>query len=169
MGYNERVAKHPDVPNPATLDLIFEHVKDAPEKQGQDLSDLDAKAMEVFAGASVILGAGALIDAKQVGSWPTLLLIVALIVYIVMAILSYLVLHTSELRGSRYADTLWEDFKADPPEVLKLGIVTKVAKDYAHNFKIIKRKARLIDAALFLTAIEAISVALAVLSSRLVP
>ena len=169
LRYNERMPKDPDVPNPATLDLIFEHVKDAPEKQLQDLVDLDTKAMQVFAGASVILGAGALIDTKHGGGLSTTFLIVALAAYLVIAFLSFRGLRTRQLRGSRYADTLWKDFKDDLPEVVKLGIVTKVAEDYAYNRDVVIRgKAKLLNVALYLTALEAMFVATAVLISRLV-
>jgi len=157
-----------DVPNAATLDLIFDHVKDAPEKQGQDLTDLDSKAMQVFAGASVILGAGALIDTKHGGGWSTALLIGALTIYGAMAFFSYVNLRTVELRGSRYADTLWDDFKEDSPDDIKLGVVLKVAEDYRYNREILKNKANGLNLALFLTALEAMFVAGAVLSSRLV-
>jgi len=71
------------------------------------------------------------------------------------------------MRGSRYGDTLWDDFKDDPPEVVKLGIVLKIKDDYAHNNRLIKEKAQTLDLGLFLTALEAICVAAAVLASRL--
>lgn len=74
----------------STLDLIFEHVKDAPEKQLQDVTDLDAKYVQVFAGASVILGAGALIDPKHGGNWPTAFLALPLGIYLVMAVVSFI-------------------------------------------------------------------------------
>jgi hypothetical protein len=153
--------------NPETLDLIFEHVKDAPEKQLQDVTALDSKYVQVFAGASVILGAVALIDPKHGGTWPTILVAVALGIYLVMAVVSFIHLRTVTLNGSRYGDTLWDDFKDDPPEDVKLGIVLKVKEDYAHNTRLIQGKAKTLNAGLFLTAVEAICVAGAVLASRM--
>ena len=70
--------------------------------------------------------------------------------------------------ASRYADTLWDDFKEDSPDDIKLGVVLKVAEDYRYNREILKNKANGLNLALFLTALEAMFVAGAVLSSRLV-
>jgi len=156
------------IPNSdVTLDLIFEQVKDAPEKQLKDVTALDAKCIQVFAGASVILGAGALIDTRHGGTWPTVLVGAALIVYLVVALLSFMSLKTIKLHGSRYADTLWADFKDDSPETIKRAIVKKVGQDYAYNQTLIARKATWLDVGLLLTAIEAICIAGAVLGSRL--
>lgn len=153
--------------NPDTLDLIFEHVKDAPEKQLQDVTDLDSKYVAVFAGASVILGAGALIDPSRGGAWPTVLLAAALGIYLLMAVVSFVHLKPITLHGSRYGDTLWDDFKDLAPQDVKLGIVLKIREDYAHNHGLIQGKASTLSLGLFLTAFEAICVAGAVLGSRL--
>lgn len=150
-----------------TLDLIFEHVKDAPEKQVEDVGAIDAKFIQVFAAASVLLGAIALVDSKHGDAWGTRLTVVALALYLVMAVVSFIHLRPITLHGARYADTLWDDFENDEPAVLKKGIVLKVKEDYAYNRTLIEKKARTLKLGLALTAGEAVLVAIAVLISRL--
>ena len=47
--------------NPESLNLIFETTKDAPERQLHDVEAMDAKAVQVFAAASIIIGLATLI------------------------------------------------------------------------------------------------------------
>src|SRR5690242_7430956 len=125
------------VPNAQTLDLNFEYVRDAPEKQLQDVTDLDSKYYQVFAGASVIIGAAALVNPSRGGPWVTGLAAVALAAYLVLAVISFVYLRTVKLHGSRYGGTPWDDFKSDTPRDVKLGIVLKIQDDYAFNRTVI--------------------------------
>jgi len=155
------------VPNPETLDLIFEHVRDLPERQFQDVVDMDAKFVQAFAAASVVIGAAALVNAANHPQVTTVLLVAALLCYGAMAVVSFLHLRPIGMHGSRYGDTLWDDFKDDSPADIKLGIVLQVKDDYGFNSDKIKDKARTLNIGLILTGVEAVLVASAVIVSRL--
>jgi hypothetical protein len=52
------------VPDEETLELLYEHAAAGPTRQNETVEAIDAKAVQVFSAASVVLGLGAFITTQ---------------------------------------------------------------------------------------------------------
>lgn len=155
------------IPPPGTLDLIYQHIKDAPERQGQDWRDLDTKAVQTLAVASVVMGLAGVSSAQHHALPATILLFVALAAYVTAAVCAGRALWPVAYEPARYATTLWDDFSWRPPDEVKHGLVEGIAEEYKTNLATLARKGRAVKLAMVATTAVVVLVVAAVLADRI--
>lgn len=134
--------------SPQTVEFIYQHIKDAPERQGQDWRDLDTKLFQVFTAAAVVLGLGGVAAAQRNGTAGAILLLIALVAFLIAvgAVLSQL--RPLKIELSRQGDTMWPtSWQADPYWIEK-GVIENVTAAYAKNRARLKCKAIALKVAL---------------------
>ena len=72
-----------DKPNPKTMEVLYDFLKDAPERQIENAASLDSKMVQIFGAASLVIG---LVSFSSGGLAPkdwtvTLLLVSSLLAY----------------------------------------------------------------------------------------
>jgi len=155
--------------DPKTVETIFDLVKNIPERQLDNANTLDTKMVQVFSAAGVVIGllglsSGALGEAP----WITTCLISALFFYSVTAFTAFLHLRPKPFRRSLHGDSLWNETWQLTQIEVQHTVIADVAKAYSHNRLLLSKKARTLSIAVFATAIEVVSVGLALLLSRFV-
>jgi hypothetical protein len=150
---------------PGTLEFIFDRIKDAPLQQIEQVRALDAKMVQVFTGASVLLGLS-IFSGHDGGRWVTALLIAALVAYICTAGKSLLELRPVQLRFAGYGATLWSEHYDEDVTAIKVAIVTDITGGSQENQKVIDCKANLLYAALIATSLQATLIAVSLVVSR---
>jgi hypothetical protein len=139
--------------DPAILQALYNHVKEAPERQLADARDLDSKMVQVFGVASIVIGLAGLSDrGLEGGDAVTAILIFALLSYAAAAGFAVLDLWPREFWRSLHADTLWKEYWQDAPEKTQHALVANIASAYEHNRDLLTHKAYLIQRALVATA-----------------
>jgi phage shock protein PspC (stress-responsive transcriptional regulator) len=156
----------PEVP-PGTLDLIYEHIKDAPDQQSSDWRDLDSKAVQVLAVASVVMGLAGVSSSQHRALPATILLFMALAAYVAAAVFAARGVWPRAYEPARFAATLWEDFWQYPPDEVKHGLVEGIAEAYQRNDVALNRKVAAVKVAMLATAAEVVLVVAATLADRL--
>jgi len=153
---------------PETLDFIFQVVKGAPERELRDLEALDAKMVQIFGAASIVIGLAGVSSTSQGSTSPVSgLLVAALLAYFATAALSFFHLRLRDFRRSLHADVLWKElWQFDVSEIQHI-LVEDVSVAYSHNKLVLHEKGRTILAALVLAGIEVALVGVAIIWSRL--
>lgn len=152
--------------NPETLDFILETTKAGPEGQARDFDALDAKTINVFSAASVIIGLASF--ARDFGDWPTTVLFgMALAAYAVVVGGVILAVKVREFRFTSHASNLWSMYQHAEPEAIKRALAQDIAETYDENNVIIKRKALGARVAVFATAGESLFVGAGLLLARI--
>ncbi len=152
--------------NPESLDLILELTKGGPESQLRDADALDAKTVQVFAAASIVIGLATLVGDRG-GTVSTVLLLLALGSFVVSVGAAVVGLLVRVFRKSYQADYLLGHFWARPAQDLKHSVVADIAAAYSHNKTVIETKARAAQVAVIMTGLEALLVGLALVVARL--
>ena len=152
--------------NPESLDLILELTKGGPESQLRDVDALDAKTVQVFAAASIVIGLATLVGDRG-GTASTVLLLLALGSFAVSVGAAAVGLFVRDFRKSYQADYLWGHFWDRPAQELKHSVVADIAAAYSHNKTVIETKARAAQVAVIMTGLEALLVGLALVVARL--
>ena len=135
--------------NPETLDFIYQHTRDAPEAQMRDVEALDAKMVQVFSAASVVVGlAGLAVSRVEGNTVAASLLMAALAAYMVTTAFALLHLRVRRVRRSFQADALWPDWWDRQPVALKHGLVKDISEAYAFNNGLMRQKRRTLQGAL---------------------
>lgn len=153
-----------DEPPPGTVDVIYDHLKDVAEKQFGDQSNLDGKMMQVFAVASVVMGLTGLSGAgaiKNIAVGVTLGL--ALLAYICVAVITGVEYRVKKFEALRFGSSLWEEEWDQPPEQVKLAVISRVKDAYDGNKRILEGKSALLGRGLIATAAEVVLVVAAVI------
>ncbi len=150
-----------------TLTFIYEHIKDAPERQAQDWRDLDSKLIQVFGAASVVLGLGGLAGAQHHSLAGTLLLLLALAAFALVAAAAFIQLRPQQFAYGRFGDTLWPNSWMDSPSIIRHGIVEVITEASATNKRVFADKATALKVVLAATSAEVALVIGAVLVDRL--
>lgn len=153
------MAEPPSELTDETLDLLFDLVREAPDKQVAVGDVHDAKAFKFGAAASVLLGFVALVDVPGKLLWG-----------IVMSYVIVLgsVLWTVRPRGYhvvRHADSLWEQHWNETPRAIKHAVVAEAANAYKTNRALLRSKLSGLVFAVVALGIEAIFVAITVLDA----
>src|SRR5215203_2944995 len=97
-----------NTPDDKTVEFIFEYTKDAPERQARDIDSLDTKMVQVFSAASVVVGLVG-VSGNNLGNTPAAnpLLALAVISYVVAAVVALFHLSPKEQRRSLHVEDLW--------------------------------------------------------------
>jgi hypothetical protein len=148
----------------ATVELIYEHTKDSPSDQLHDSEQLDTKTTAVFAAATVAIGlAGRL---PENGRLVELCVYLAVGLWALTALATVLVVRTRSFARTLQADDLYPEYGAHEPEQFKRLLVRDAARAYNGNRAVLKRKARLFNAAVYATGLEGLFIVLALVLSR---
>jgi hypothetical protein len=161
----------PTIEDNDTRRLIYEHLKDAPERQLVDTNDLDAKAATLFAAASVVmglasfgnLGAG---STGRIAGAVTTLLILAAMAFAVTAAAALLHLRPVDHSRTVYAKTLSADFRDKPAPELQEWLIRQVGRAWEFNEPINKRKAKTLEWIVVGLGLEVLLVVAALIVSR---
>jgi uncharacterized membrane protein YcjF (UPF0283 family) len=135
------------IKDPETRRLLYEHLKDAPERQLADTNDLDGKAATLFGAASIIMGLASFgnLGTSSTGAIAcaiTALLVCAVVAYAATAVAALVHLRPVEHRRTTYAQTLQSDFRDKPPAELQEWLIRQARRAWEFNDKVGKRKAR---------------------------
>jgi hypothetical protein len=158
----------PKEPEPETVQLIYEHIKDAPQQQFETVKALDDKMVKVFTAAGVVIGlAGLSSQSLKGGIWVNLTLLGALVAFIATAALALYHLRPISIALSRHAGTLWENSSHLPIDQVRRQLIKSISRSNAYNEGVLRRKTKILTYALASTSLEVILVGAAVIASRL--
>ncbi len=155
----------------ATRDLIYDRLKDAPERQLADNNDLDGKAATLFGAASVVMGLvsfGSLggNSKGQIAGAITTLLIGAGISYVITVVAALVHLWPVDQERTVFAKTLQTNFKDRKPAELQEWIIRQAAQAWEFNENVTKRKGRTLEWIAGGLGAEVILVVIALIVSR---
>lgn len=154
--------------DPETIKLIFEHVRDAPERQAEDATRLDAKAAQVLtAGGVALTVAGVANPAVGTGGWALFFLVCAVYTYCWVALYAVRAIWIRGFDETRHADTLWDKYRQYDVTEIQVRLIESPKKAYEHNFALICEKGANIIPAMKFLGIEVAFVALATIFARL--
>jgi hypothetical protein len=142
-----------------TEQLIYEHIKEAPQRQMETADKLDDKMLRVFGAASVLIGLLGLSSASPLG-WGTVLLALPLIPYAVTAYCALRHLAPKRfLRGERAVElpTKWKEPVGDVRRALINDIGTACGK----NDEVLQEKAQYVRIGIISTSVEVVLVLVA--------
>lgn len=154
-----------------TRRLLYEHLKDIPERQLADTNDLDGKAATLFAAASVVMG---LVSFGTLGSGTTgriagavtTLLILAVVAYAVAAVAALIHLRPVQHRRTGYGKTLATNFRDRPASELQEWLIRQAGQAWEHNEPINARKGRTLEWIVVGLGVEVLLVVAALIVSR---
>lgn len=141
-----------------TLDFIYQHVVDSPERQLKAADSADSKLVQVFAAASIVLGV-----VLATRTLPTGYVIAVAVCYALAAGAAGYGLWTREFKIARYPAVLWNSYRTDTPRNIKIKLVRKIAKNHSHNCDQLHDKARALQFVVGATALEALIFALGII------
>jgi hypothetical protein len=161
----------PEALEPGVRDFLFEYLKDAPERQLQDASDLDGKMVGLFGAASVVIGLvsiGNLGGSGKSSGAVTGVLIAAAACYVLAAIAALVHLVPVTLRRALHADTLRPAAAAHhkSKDVVVDFLLGSIETAYAKNKDKLRRKGWTLLAVTILLGLEVTMVAAALVASR---
>lgn len=139
--------------DPATLDLIYEVTRQGPPNQFREAETLDAKIVQIFAAASVVLGLAAVAGDMVIG-----FLVLAVIAYVAVAGATLWGIWIRKTKRPFHSDTLLEDFWKDSAADVRYALAYELPEMYSHNQRIIDDKATAAKLAIIATAVEVAAV-----------
>ena len=149
--------------NQDSLEFILDHIREAPEKQIQTAEALDAKMIQIFVSASIVIGlAGLSSSSLSTERWVIWALIGALFAYIPLAVVTLLAIGPKEMRRNLQADVLWPDYVKYEVADIKEVLAQDTSEAYAFNKTVLADKANTMRITLTLTALEVIFVGIAI-------
>ncbi len=152
-------------PYKETIDLIYDRLSGVAEAQLGDQSDLDGKMVQVFTGASVVMGFSGLTAATATSN-PVLVatfLGLALAAYVLVAVATGLVIWTAKFQVLRFGSSLWEEEWDQTAEQVKRAVISRVKTAYDTNLEILNDKGNLLKWGIVSTGIEVAFVAVAII------
>lgn len=141
---------------PETLDFIFSASRETLPKQTEAAVGMDAKAIQVFAVASVVIGLAAAGGIRT--SAPRALGVLLVAAYVVAAVTSLMTLWVRQFRVSDGTEQLWRNYWADPVDEIKHALIADVADGEVENRGLLAHKRQLLGYAIGATAVESVLV-----------
>jgi hypothetical protein len=155
--------------NEDTVNLIFEIIRDNPERQVADAKDLDTKMIQVFSAASVVIGLVSFAGRPSNHSWWIDVLTGGLLFfYGATALVAFMHLRARKFRRNLYASNLWRDAWDRTPTEIKHALIVDISEAYVHNKPILNQKGRFIQIAVVTTGVEVALVGLVLLMPHVV-
>ena len=149
--------------NRESLEFILEHIRDAPDKQIQAAEALDAKMIQIFVSASIVIGLAGLSGISlSTERWVIWALIGALFAYIPLAVVTFVALGPKEMRRNIQADVLWPDYARYEVADIREVLAQDTSDAYAFNRRMLIGKSDAMKKTLTLAAIEVIFVGIAI-------
>lgn len=146
-----------------TLDLIYEVTRQGPVDQLRRAETLDAKIVQVFASASVVIGLTGVAPEKVAREW---FLYLALGAYGVVAVATLVGIWVRSHWHVFHSDTLLDDFWAESVTDTKYALASEFPIVYAKNRSILDRKGWATRVAIIATGVEVMAVGLLIISAR---
>ena len=148
--------------NQDSLEFILDHIRAAPEKQIQAMDTLDAKMIQFFISASIVIGLAGLSSASGTARWEVIPLALALLAYVSVAAVAIIHLWPRDIRWNLHADSLWPEYGQYDVEDIREVLAQDTSKAYAFNKRVLDAKANTILKALIGTGLEVIFVGIAI-------
>jgi hypothetical protein len=153
--------------NPETVEVIFDLVKDTPERQIDSATTLDTKMVQVFGTAGIVIALLSFSSSKWSQEWwITICLVGSLIFYIATALVAFVHLQPKLFKRSLHGDTLWANTWDLSKTQIHHTLIADVADAYRHNKPILARKSQTLSIAIVTTSVEVALVGAALLLSR---
>jgi hypothetical protein len=124
-----------------TVEFIFEHTKEAPERQSRDIDALDAKMVQVFGAASVVIGLVG-VSNENLGNSGAVNALLALAVasYIVAAATALFHLYPKEQRRSLHVEDLWPKAWNEDVKNIQHSLIEDIRKVHRFNATVLEQK-----------------------------
>lgn len=148
-----------------TEELIYEHIREAPQQQMELANQLDDKMLRIFGAASVVIGLLGL-STISVSGWRVLFSLLPLVPYVLTAFFTFRHINPERFHWGMRADELpkyWEKESGD----VRRALIGDIGKSYLDNKPILEKKARYIRCSLFTTAFEVVLVVAVIILLRL--
>lgn len=152
-------------PHPDTEELIYEHIKEAPQQQMEVSDKLDDKMLRIFGAASVVIGFLSLSSTSSLG-WRAVFFLLPLIPYAFTAFWTFRHVNPDRFHWGLRADQLPTKWN-EPEGEVRRALINDIGKAYSKNKPILKDKAWYIRASLVTTSIEVGLVVIALILYRL--
>ncbi len=153
--------------DPETTRFILNYTKGALQQQMADVDAMDAKAINVFAVASTVVGLAAFAFADAGGRTVSGLLVAAVLTYGVVAISVFASMQGHEYTAGHYASSLWRKFWQSDVETIEYALVSVIPDHFEQNLSHIRGKARTLGWAMRALGLETVLIGAALLASRL--
>jgi hypothetical protein len=156
---------HRSVPDPKTVDVIYDRLSGVAEAQFGDQANLDGKMIQIFTAASVVMGLTG-ISAVAATAQPGLgvvFLSLALASYVAVAVLTGIEFWTRKFEALRFGSTLWDYEWDQEPVQVKIAVIDKVKGAYDTNRAILSDKGKLVALGIVATGCEVALVAASIL------
>jgi hypothetical protein len=150
--------------DPATLDLIFDVTRQGPPNQFREMEALDAKLVQVFAAASVVIGLAGVAGVGR-SNIVGFFLAIAVAAYMATAFIAFWGMRMTRTRRPYHSDSLLGDFWQSNAQEVKYALAYELPNIHFHNEAIIESKANAARIAMLATALEVVAVGIMVLCS----
>jgi hypothetical protein len=147
-------------PDPETIEFFLDRLADVNAEQVAAVEGRDAKAVQVFAAASVVVGLVATSERAMCAE----LLVGATIAYVFVGLAVGFALWPRSLAVRPY-DALWKALAHEPPREAGHTLVHLLASAYPDNERVLRIKRWALVAALVAAGLETFLVALALTTS----
>jgi hypothetical protein len=153
-----------EVCDPATLDLIFDVTQHGPPNQFREMEALDAKLVQVFGAASIVIGLAGVAGVGR-SNIVIFFLVMAVIAYIAAAAAALWGMRMARTRRPYHSDSLLKDFWQSSAQEVKYALAYELPSIHSHNETIIESKANAARIAMIATALEVVAVGAMVVCS----
>lgn len=150
--------------DPATLDLIYEVTRHGPPNQFREIEALDAKLVQVFAAASIVIGLAGVAGVGR-SNIVVFCLAMAVAAYIAAAVAALWGMRMARTKRPYHSDSLLGDFWQSNAQELKYALAYELPNIHSHNQRIIEGKANAASIAMLATALEVVAVGAMVICS----
>lgn len=148
----------------ATSILIYEHTRAGPARQLQSLDAMDAKAAQIFAAATVVLGFGAF-SASSLTGIARALYVLAAVAYVIAGWKAFSILRMRQFRVTDGTDRWWPTHKQADAALIRDQMLDDLSSAYAENRDHLEAKGGPLNALLVSTAVETLFVAAAIVGA----
>jgi len=145
-----------------TVAFLVELLKDTLKDQSAAVQALDAKAVQIFAAATVVLGL--VVTSPNTLAGHRGMLIAALALYVGVAISTVAAIWPRRICVLP-SDTLWNQLYDEEVDDARHTVITLISRGYRPNETVLRDKRRALIGALACTGVETLLVALAVTAS----
>ena len=129
--------------NQDSLEFILDHIREAPEKQIQTAEALDAKMIQIFVSASIVIGLAGLSSVSLSTERWVIWALIGAIFGLHLPSRSYILGHLGlrEMRRNLQADVLWPDYVKYEVADIKEALAQDTSEAYAFNKTVLADKA----------------------------
>jgi hypothetical protein len=153
--------------NKEALNLIFDETKDVPRQQRMRAEAIDTKVVQSFGAATLLIGLSGVGLADEIGRGALFFYVAALLAYVVAALAAFVAFKPRDWRANNHAGWLWDNCYFRSADEIRHILNAQIREVVEHNERQINWKVAWLSAALIMTGIEGLFVAMALLTSHL--